>query len=258
LSQVAKKVEVKVVAGPYASDVSVTDFLAEIEAVHTALKALAESTTSSNPVVWRVADLHHSDPVVWFGTDEEAEGDRIARTLLAGIEGLAHGIDTGDLSHYALEAIRTALKPVGDGVTAVVIGLAELSVSLDLDLKRAFEKVSFKHEFFIEEWEGLLEFINVHTERPSCRLYPLAGPEWISCEFDRDQIAIFKDALTKKVSLYGRAAYRPRDRFPYRIQVQHLTVIEHSTDDITEVSGVLADERDDIFERLTQVRDGWH
>ncbi|MDX8433191.1 hypothetical protein RFN25_07055 [Mesorhizobium abyssinicae] len=257
MGEVTDRIEVKIVATQAVGDVPVDDFLAEVGAIYNALVAIDEDLNSKRTATWKIVDLHHSDAVVVFGNDTAQSSEPIARTFFSGLDALANGNDDESLSEFAIDAIRTALRPIGRSIQTVQLQYAEIGAMIDSKLKKAFERISFKSDHHFEEWEGLLEEINVHSETPSCRLYMIAGPRWLPCTFQSSDIPKFQSALTHKVSLSGVASYRPNARFPHKLAVTDIKVFGQEAGDLREFLGVFSENEEEIFEGLKQARNGW-
>ncbi|EIM25098.1 hypothetical protein [Microvirga lotononidis] len=260
-----QKLEIVVAAlGGEGTDVSLDDFIAELEAIGQVLEAIDEDLHAHKTLTWKVVDLHHSDATVVLGgiaLDQASSfnsASNVLQRFFGGVNQLARGVDAEELSNSALEGIRSALKPVGHSVRATKLRWLDQAVEIGIELKSAFEKVTFRNEAHTEEWQGLIEEINVHSAKPTFRLYPAVGPKWITCEFARDEIEKHKRALTHKASVYGKAVYRPNARYPHRIFVEEVTVLDEVESlDLMEFGGVFADSRREIFEQLAKIRDGW-
>lgn len=244
-------------------DVSLSDFRAEVGAIEAALEAVDEDLHGRPQVNWVVKDLHHSQPtlrLVGYPLPEAADGvgapERILATLFSGLEGLSRAQDNGQLGNAALNAVRKLAEPMGRTLKKASLIWEESAVAVDIEFRAALSKVQFLTESRPEDWEGMLEEVNVHAVKPTFRLYPVAGPRWITCEFDRRDLERVRAAITNKVFVEGRALYRPNARFPHRIIVDSLETVSGSPDDLLSLGGSSPSE--DHLEKLASARHDWH
>jgi hypothetical protein len=244
-------------------DVSLSDFRKEVAAVEAALEAVDEDLHGRPQVDWIVKDLHHSQPTLQLAGHPLADAaigagaaQRVLSTFFGGLEGLARGQDNGQLGNAALTAVKKLAEPVGRTLKKASFAWEESRVSIDIEFRAALVKVQFLTEARAEDWEGMLEEVNVHVVKPTFRLYPAAGPRWITCEFDRSDLEKVRAAITKKVFVEGRALYRPQARFPHRIIVDRLNAITGDPDDLIRLGG--ASPSEDHLEKLASARHDWH
>lgn len=244
-------------------DVSLPDFRKEVAAIEAALVAVDEDLHGHVQVDWIVRDLHHSQPTLQLAgfphpdTDAtEGAARRVLTTLFSGLSGLGKGKDTGELGIAALNAVRQLADPVGHSLKRAALQWEGHLVAIDIEFRANLAKVQYKTEARTEDWEGMLEELNVHGQKPTFRLYPLAGPRWITCEFKIGELEKVRAAITQKVFVEGRAMYRPRARFPHRIFVGALTPVDGDPDELATLGGSAPSV--DHLERLAGMRHDWH
>lgn len=250
--------------GPEA-EVDFGDFQHELSCVYKMLQAIDFDVNLRNRLRWLVTDLHHSTPAVEItaGTLDAAVEDGAAglvlRTLFSGLNKLLKGSDAEEFGEDALDGLRTALKPIGQNVRETVLYWGDNAFHLDINLKKAIDRIRFKKVVFTEEWEGVVEEINVHGKQKTFRLYPAVGPRWITCQFDDDRLNQARAALTHKVQTHGRAEYRPNARYPHRIYVSEIVELEGAGSGLGAYQGILADKfnADDIPRMLADLRNEW-
>lgn len=232
-------------------------------AVEAALEAVDEDLHGKPQVNWIVKDLHHSQPTLELAgytrsdaIDGAGAADRVLTTLFGGLSGLARGTDTGELGNAALVAVKQLADPMGRSLKRAALAWGDTFIAIDIEFRAALAKVQYQTEVRAEDWEGMLEEVNVHVIKPTFRLYPIAGPRWITCEFERADLEKVRAAITKKVFVEGRAQYRPQARFPHRIIVDMLSPVEGDPDDLIRLGG--ASPSEDHLERLASARHDWH
>ncbi len=251
--------------GGDAVDVSVNDFITELSAIEKILSAIDEDINARKTMGWKVVDLHHSRPTVVLGAfpfDDKIDASQVLGRLFRGIPELTAGRDAIEFGQKAIDGVRDALKPIGRALRGVQLKWDAAgqtnNAEIGIELKSAFDRVSFKSEFFDEEWEGLIEEMNVHPKTPTFKLYPAVAPKILLCAFPREKIEEYKGALTHKVSVAGKAVYRPLARFPHKVDVHELIVLDKiSPEGLQGLAGIYAGDRNEMFDALKQARDGW-
>lgn len=244
-------------------DVALPDFRKEVAAVEAALEAIDEDLHGQSQVDWIVKDLHHSQPTLQLAgfSHQQAIGGpgaarRVLTTLFGGLESLARGVDNGELGNAALVAVKQLADPMGRSLKRAALAWEDTVVAIDIEFRAALGKIQYQTEVRTEDWEGMLEEVNVHVAKPTFRLYPVAGPRWITCEFERRDLERIRAAITQKVFVEGRALYRPQARFPHRLIVGNLTPVDGDPDDLLRLGSSAPSENH--LERLASSRYDWH
>ena len=236
----------------------------EIGALAEILEAIDEQIHSKAVITWRLADLHHSTPTIalrpeWDASFGHKPADAVMGIWFSAVTDLRRGRDPEALGARALDAVRKALRPIGNSLRLVNLSYEGLADVLDVQVAAALSSIKFKTEVAEEDWEGSLDELNLHNDNRTFRLYPAVSRRWITCEFTKEQENLVRNNLQNKVSVSGEAIYRPKEMLPHRIRVKHIERLDggeiEPLDRFTHIYS--AAETADIFERLFERRNGW-
>jgi hypothetical protein len=239
----------------------------EIGAVSEILAAIDEQIHSKQSITWRLVDLHHSTPTIALRPEWDAEIfgrpiDAVMNMWFSAIGDLRNGKDPEALGAPAIDAIRKAMRPIGNRLKIVKFDYDGLSDHFDVDVAAAIAKIQFKTETSDEDWEGSLDELNLHnSESWTFRLYPAVskGARWITCEFKQEQEELVHSLLKRKVSVFGEAIYRPKENLPHRIKVRNIEQLDdEDLEPLSKFSGLASiEETDKLFGTLFENRRGW-
>ena len=235
----------------------------EIAALSEILSALDEQIHSKPVITWRLADLHHSIPTIalrpeWDASFGAGAADAVMKLWFSAVDDLRRGRDPEALGADALDAVKKALRPIGGKLSAVRFNYETFADAFDIAVASAVSRIQFKTEVAEEDWEGSLDELNLHADTRTFRLYPAVSRRWITCEFGADQEAQVRNLLQHKVSVSGDAIYRPKEMLPHRIRVRQIERLDNEAIEPLSNFGYLSQqETSDIFERLSERRDGW-
>ncbi|MGF7169417.1 hypothetical protein FHS91_001076 [Sphingobium xanthum] len=235
----------------------------EIGALAEILEAIDEQIHSKATITWRLADLHHSTPTIALRPEWNTElasrpVDAVMALWFSAVSDLRNGKDPEALGARALDAVRKALRPIGNGLRLVDFSYGERADALDVQISAALSNIKFKTEVAEEDWEGSLDELNLHNETNTFRLYPAVSRRWITCDFTPEQEALVRDNLQHKVSVTGEAVYRPKEMLPHRIRVKSIERLDDDVEPLDKFAQHYSvDETSEIFERLSEHRNGW-
>ena len=244
------------------TDVSLEAFQKSLDGIGKFLRAIDENINGKPDVEWVVQDLHHSNPtIVLEGRGEFSQGvpEAILAAGFSSLEKLSKGEDDPQLSDSAIKALKSIVTPFGKSLRAIHLRSGETSKTLDLDFAATFSNIKFEADHFDEEWQGSLDEINFHTQKPTFRLYPLMVPRFITCEFDLSFKQMMTDALERKVMVFGEAIYRPNAKFPSKIKVKEIEVIDDCPNDLSSMvfKAASREQYHKQLDQLVEMRDDW-
>jgi hypothetical protein len=236
----------------------------EIGALSEILEAIDEQIHSKPVITWRLADLHHSTPTIalrpeWDASFGHEPADAVMKLWFSAVTDLRNGRDPEALGARALDAVRKALRPIGNSLRLVNLNYEGLAEVLDVQVASALSSIKFKTEVAEEDWEGSLDELNLHNDNRTFRLYPAVSRRWITCEFTIEQENLVRSNLQNKVSVSGDAIYRPKEMLPHRIKVKHIERVDGGEIEPLDSFAHMysATETAEIFERLFERRNGW-
>ena len=155
--------------------------------------------------------------------------------------------------------VKRAFSPIGGALRRSRLRYHDLSGEMDIDAAVALQQIKLVTHEAVEEWEGSLDEINVHGRLYTFRLYLIAGRRWITCEIDRSCLAEAQRYLRGKVSVSGAAIYRPYQRFPHRIRVASITLLDGGElEPLDRFTGKLDEQQtEEMWAALADIRNGW-
>lgn len=244
--------------GKDAGDVDFKDYLHALSALKKYLVAVGEGL-KVNDINWIVKDLHHSEPTMLLEGRSEENTDRVQSVIdlsMNSLKLMGTGKDAPDLNDDALKAVKDLLSGIGKGLLSAKLEAKDTTQEIDINFQHTFRQVKFANETFDEEWQGMLEEVNLHGTKNTFRLYPAAGPKYITCEFTDDLIVTVKQLLERKVMVLGDALYRPKSKFPHRIKVRNIEGIKSDNKDISLMKGDDSTLSENLGS-LDELRSGW-
>lgn len=107
--------------------------------------------------------------------------------------------------------------------------------------------------------EGYLKFINLHGGKNVFRIYPAAGPSYVTCRFSTRLIGQAKAAIDEYVDVAGTLVYEANAAHPYQVRVKDIDVLPRieagpTFDDLWGVAGQLEITSEAL---LREARRGW-
>lgn len=116
-------------------------------------------------------------------------------------------------------------------------------------------------ESFEGSVKGRLEAINLHDDKNTFRIYPVAGPSRVTCHFPEDLRDQAVAAVDRNVIVYGELKYKANAPFPDEIEVEKIEILPPDEDlpALMELRGVAKGAIGDrsVLEYLRQVRNEW-
>ncbi|MFO1169613.1 MAG: hypothetical protein U1E49_01440 [Hyphomicrobiaceae bacterium] len=236
------------------------------------LKALTDTLLSADnfaaPGVrlteYFIKDLHHSTPtVVLEARPVRPDADYRNAVLTTLFDGVNHLSQSGRLpagfTAETIERLRDLSAPIGEGVKAATLKWGHRTAVVSVDLKDKLKKIRVSDDTEDGEIDGLLEQISIHG-KPTFRIYPVVGPEAVTCEYATARTEEVKAALGKYVYVSGKLRYRRGAKFPYRVRVEEMHVLDEAGQpSLIEIKGIAPDAtgEESTEEFLRRLRDGW-
>lgn len=229
-----KRIALRLEGTGTSGNVSLDDFVAELGALKASLEQADRALTGGRrSVEWEVVDLRHSSPatIVLEGRpieDEPWATEARAEFLDEFLDATRRLQQDEDLpSRYSpafLSAVRSLAAPVGAGrvKATVIVADEELPVTPAMGTS-AIRQLESELESQ-GRYKGLLEFLNIHGRKSEFRIYPPAGPNFVTCEFAPSLLPEAQTAVGRNVMVDGTLVYRGRSAFPHRIKVSRIGV----------------------------------
>lgn len=249
------------VEGSGGSDVRLDDFTGQLEDLRSALVATARSIGSHlGKAHYVVVGLSHDSPAtVVIEPAGDIAADAISATL-ANLERLQSG-DTAGMDWELLEDYVPLTRRVGSRIAAVRLEHAGQSMVVSPELRSTIESVLSWGYSELGSLRGVLQAVNVHSEPAQFRIYPFAGPRWVTCSFGGELLDDVRQGLQRHVEVYGELKYRAGARHPHAIVVSRLEILAADGDlpSLSSLKGIApnaadGESPDDYVRRL---RDEW-
>ena len=129
------------------------------------------------------------------------------------------------LDDYALlENLNKLVLPVGKSVAALKVVAQGRTVNLSGEFQQKVGRMMAAEEVFPGQLTGMLEYINVHGDTRSFRIYPDVGPGHVNCVFPKDMTGKAVGAILRYVGVWGNLRQRKAARYPYAIEVEHIEI----------------------------------
>jgi len=214
-------------------DVLLSDFNREINAFVRLFEQadLHLSGRGRRTVEFRVVDLHHSAATVVVSATplngEQDERGKIAKQFFDGLREIVdHAQAPKNFSSAMVGALRDIAGPVGLGVAETLISWGDFSASISIEFKKRVQDVPLPDDVEDGDIDGMMEMVNLHNKANRFRLYPIIGPNQLTCEFDEKLLSGVKAGLGRYVNVSGKMRYRYGERHPYMVVVSRIEILD--------------------------------
>jgi hypothetical protein len=210
-------------------EVRLSDFIAELKALRTALyRTQEEVTEEANVVEYRVASLSHASPYkVTIGIRSITPSHtmtprKIARRFTASLAAVRRNHRYAQrLAPETLDSFKALVAPVGTKFKSAKVYMpTKPQIKIDQSFARNLEKLTMNEQSERDEIIGRLEQLNIHDRNYNLfRIYPALGPKFITCRARgslREKIAA---NAGRRISVQGTAHYRKDAPFPHEMSV---------------------------------------
>jgi hypothetical protein len=215
--------------------VSLADFVAQLDGLRAALERTDASLNGGQQTIeWEVVGLSHSSPATvelearprGRPAIPKARPDDVIRAFSDNVRALSERkAPAPHLDYAAVNAYRSLGSPVGSGRITATVSTPYETLRIEPEIESTAANVLDEDMITESAYKGLLEYLNIHGTKNEFRIYPPAGPNYVTCQFDEDQLGQAKAAVGHPVRVYGRLIYKARSAFPYRIEVERIQVL---------------------------------
>jgi hypothetical protein len=219
-------------------DVRLSEFIAQLEAFSEVLKQTerALSGRTSNFIYYKVVDLTHSSPatVVLEPVARNASPvtpHAVTHNFLAGVRAIRRkkapqGADLAMMESYRALS-NVSLKHNIQRVE--IVETTKKVIPIDSVFSEKVDEIIGPDIYSFGTLSGRLESINLHNTLKFV-IYPVVGPQKITCEFKSQLRAKVKAALDNYVTISGRLRYKQMDKYPYAIDAKDIDLHELHSD----------------------------
>jgi len=243
-----------------------SDFIDQLKSIRETLneidKKLAKSTTPLTD--YKVVDLSHSSPstveLEAIPIDEENNNSvQVIDRFFDGIEKINSGSAPDDFDSTLLESFAN----IGKGFRRRIQGIVFKRNGIDVNIGRSFEKqirkIIGEDQIMDGSIEGSLEMINFHGGANKFNIYPIVGPQRVTCHFPKE---LLKDAILsvgQYINVEGKLCYKERDKYPYGLYVKSIEIYppENELPSIFDLRGIAPDATGELSsgEFVRKIRD---
>lgn len=245
--------------------VRATDFVNTLERIASMLRRLDRKISSNGKESFylRVVDLSHASPtrVVLEQCLLSANVDRrqeVAKRLIAVMEAIEdEEKEVGQMDYEILSQAEELTAPVGKALKTLCISTDDVQYEVGLDFRERLAKRLAPEQASFGSIRGMLEYINIHGEKPVFRIYPDVGPEKITCTFGQAMLAEARAGVGQFVEVRGYLKYKVVAKYPHEIEAREVVVLSGAgAEALIEARGMFPDLTGDMTteEYLTVVR----
>lgn len=207
----------------------ISEFARRLQLLKEALAEFDREISPGSKVIYKLIDVQHHSPYECLVEEEVVYQDN-GRPVGASLKRVAFGVsyikehqlNPPGFTLQQLRRLEALTEGVGDSdsdrLNSVGFKLEhESKLVLDQEFKR-FMTAAIGPDVAI--WGGIrgrLEFMNVHSIRKTCYIYPRVGPERVKCTFPARLRSAFVDAFDNYVSVFGKLKYKSMEDFPHEI-----------------------------------------
>lgn len=215
--------------------VSLDDFVAQLDGLRSALESTDASLNGGQKTIhWEIVGLSHSSPAM---VELEARPKRrrvlpraapnhVIRAFSENVRALSEKRPpASDLDYAAVGSYRALGGPVGSGRVTATVSTDLGVIPIKPEVEATAAQVLQEDIVTDSAYKGVLEYLNIHGTKHEFRIYPVAGPSYVTCQFEKERLEEAKAAVGHPVRVHGRLIYKARSAFPYRIEVERIHVL---------------------------------
>ena len=204
--------------------IEVSDFLKQVDA----LKRLVNFAAVSGDVDARVVGLSMNSPAcIELEACRPKSNEKVY--LNAFFHDVYNVVESGatpiSFSREIFDAVKDFASVVGKGVSSSIIKTANDEIRVDITAKDRIDGIFGRDYARDGTIDGMLEAVNIHGKVNNCALYPITGPNRVSCRFEEKLFKQVRPALGRYVLVDGSLKYRWRDKFPHEATISRLEVL---------------------------------
>lgn len=245
--------------------IRVVDFIATVGRVASMITRLDRmASADGKPSFYlRVVDLGRGSPA--HVTLEEVllspEADRRELATSGFLANLA-SIEAEEVEGIDYDFLRKAgelSKPIGESMKTISVSANGGRFAVHPKFREHVARKLAPEETVDGFVRGMLEYINIHTDKPVFCVYPDIGPKKVTCHFGGELLPEARSGIGRFVEVHGVLKYKAAADFPHEITAQSLEVLP--TDDelppFAELRGAFPDltQGKTAEEYIRQIRD---
>ncbi|MFN7961700.1 MAG: hypothetical protein U0002_10545 [Thermoanaerobaculia bacterium] len=214
--------------------VPLATFIQQLQLLSQALAKIDRSLSPTRQLTtrFRVVDLGHSSParVLLEAAPRKGAPVRGPAILLNLFLALSQ-IDSADPAGASLESdfledLKGMAQPIGDQLKSLSLALDGKQFRFSQDFKARVERLLQVVRFGVGFLRGRLEAINLHAAANYFRLYPVTGPERVTCRFSPELAGQAVSAVGHYVEVRGILHYRAEQPYPSELDAKEIHILD--------------------------------
>lgn len=218
--------------------VSLDDFTFQLDALKKILVNTESSLSGEQAKIdWQIVELKHSSPaqVVLYPfppSSKDKLADTAAQTVNTVFSHL-NALSSLSSQRHQLTKISPRLlahfehfgNRVRQGNLKVSLKSEAAEVRIRKNLKEVIEPLTLPETKLTGSVEGRMEYVNIHGGQNKFRIYSKIPPEQVFCSFSTDKMEEAREALGRKVRIFGELTYPRASNFPKAVEVETIELL---------------------------------
>jgi hypothetical protein len=167
--------------------------------------------------------------------------------------------ETEGLDYDFLRKAGELSKPMGESMKAASVSINGDQFFVDAGFREHVANKLSPEETAEGFIRGMLEYINIHSDRPVFCVYPDIGPKKVTCHFGTDLLSEARSGIGRFVEVRGVLKYKAAARYAHEITAQRIKVLppDEELPRFAELRGAFPDLTDGVpaEQYIRQIRD---
>jgi hypothetical protein len=179
--------------------------------------------------------------------------------IVEAFEILNAGREKNDWPRQFLEALRSIAGGLQRNLKEIWLISDESSVMLTTQAASMLEALLATDQIYFSSLRGRVEYLNIHDSQNTFRIYPIVGPNFVTCKFKSEVKPKVKEAMDRYAEVTGKFFAHKGEDGPYQIEVENIEAFpdDASLPSIYDIKGIAkAPEGMSAEEMLQKERDG--
>ena len=228
-------------------NVRLEQFISQLATIKEALEEVERlvSPANSKSVYFRVANLTHSSPatVVLEAVPLDksiTKAPPVINKFFDGVYQIQQSQALPDFDFAAMQALKKMTSSLSGNISELVIGYGENRLSLDTPLAKKIDEILGPDEFENGSVTGIVKKVNLQTDPNTFTIYSISGKVETPCVFSNNLRDTVKAALGRPVTVYGIFKYKPRTRYPYKMEASEIELhpLEEHVPNLSDLRGI--------------------
>lgn len=213
----------------------------------------------------KIIDLSHRSPatVVFEAVPKDTEDydwfEPTINHVFDLFEDIQEQVPMATVDNRLLEALQKFVKPLGQKIDSLKIMTDGRVIKANKEFSAKVDLAIAPEENFPGSIRGVLEYLNLHDENRTFRIYPDIGPSKVNCIFPDELTERAIKAIRSFVEVHGILHQKKVADFPNEIEVQDIDIFppDDELPTLSDLRGMSPDATGDLtsVEYVRKVRD---